>query len=157
LGLALRDRYDTHVPAAAFMILVGLVFSTVGPMLLPFLVLYFVIGRVVWTHQLTQVQVKCGRANQPSWVLETRHGRVWGYHQLSQRTDSHSTLTAQVYAPGVGKDSRGLIWMHMVDKVFVSLVVFQVILIGIFLLKGASLSTGAAGNRTHSASYCQLQ
>ena len=58
------------------MVLVGLVFSTVGPMLVPFSALYFAMGRVVWTHQLTQV-----------------------------------------YAAGVGDDSRGMLWMHMMDKV----------------------------------------
>lgn len=83
------------------MVLVGLVFSTVGPMLVPFSALYFAIGRVVWTHQLTQV-----------------------------------------YAAGVGNDGRGMLWMHMMDKVFVSLLVFQIILIGIFLLKGAKPSVG---------------
>mmetsp|Transcript_28378 Transcript_28378/g.53662 ORF Transcript_28378/g.53662 Transcript_28378/m.53662 type:complete len:793 (+) Transcript_28378:250-2628(+) len=96
----LAMRYDTAVPMTSFMILVGLVFSCVGPVLLPGVLLYFVLARTVWLHQLTQV-----------------------------------------YEARAGSDSRGLLWMHMLNHVLLGLFLFHLILMGIFLLKESALTT----------------
>jgi hypothetical protein len=55
-----RMQYHIHAPMVSFAMLVGLVFSTVAPLVLPGAILYFAIGRVVWAHQLSQVRHRQG-------------------------------------------------------------------------------------------------
>lgn len=61
--------YEVHVPGTSLVLLLGLVYCVVAPLVLPFVLLYFAVGRLVWHYQLEHTYC--------SGTKTDSEGRLW--------------------------------------------------------------------------------
>lgn len=87
-----RAEYEVMFSQALLFFLIGLSFSVLSPIIVPFVVLYYAFGYVVWLYQLLHV-----------YIADYDHG--------------------------------GRFWTFVFDRIMICVLVFQLLMVGVFLLK----------------------
>jgi hypothetical protein len=137
--------YYRYVPNVLLFIFLGLTYSIITPLLLPFLLVYFVLGYIVFRNQVPSFEFPFPVIFQMlAYGLKATVccNYLWAFTTSPINSQGKCLVYVQilhVYEPAY--ETGGQFWPHVHVRIIVFLVFLQICFIGVFTVKGLGHGT----------------